>query len=63
MDGAVVIQPMIYDTLIERAKSRLLRLSDRVQKAPFLNRNELKEFTAQTQPSQPRQQPLFGETA
>nr|WP_319396321.1 hypothetical protein [uncultured Desulfobacter sp.] len=36
MEDNVVIHPMSYSTIIERAKSRLLRLYDRVRNAPFL---------------------------
>lgn len=64
MDGAVVIQPMNYDSVIERAKSRLLRLSDRITDAPFLNRKDLEEFVSPITSHAPRkQQDLFGEPA
>ena len=36
MDGKVIIQPLAYSIVIERAKSRLLKLYDRVKGAPFL---------------------------
>ena len=35
-EGKVVIQPLSYTTVIDRAKSRLLKLYDRVSEAPFL---------------------------
>jgi hypothetical protein len=38
LDGACKIQPMTYDTVIERAKSRLLYLYDEVRRAPFLEK-------------------------
>lgn len=44
-DGRVVIQPMDYNIVIERAKSRLLKLYDRVKGAPFLQgKVEIKEY-------------------
>lgn len=36
-DGRVEIVPLTYDTIINRAKSRLLKLYDKVQNAPFLH--------------------------
>jgi len=36
LDGKVIIQPLDYNIVIERAKSRLLKLYDRVKNAPFL---------------------------
>lgn len=36
LNGRVEIYPMIYDTVLERASSRLLRLYERVRAAPFL---------------------------
>ncbi len=47
-DGRVVITPMLFDTVLQRAKSRLLKLYDRVKNAPFLqeHREELEEFLA-----------------
>ena len=48
MDGMVIIQPMLFDTVLQRAKSRLLKLHERVQNAPFLkdHRKELEAFLA-----------------
>ena len=34
--GAIVIKPLIYDTVIRRAKSRLFNLYDKLKKAPFM---------------------------
>jgi hypothetical protein len=45
--GRVVIRPLTYDTIITRAKSRLLNLSDKVKSAPFLSeeeKNVLREY-------------------
>lgn len=50
-DGRVVIQPMDYNIVIERAKSRLLKLYDRVKGAPFLQgKVEIKEFVEEREP-------------
>lgn len=43
-DGNVIIRPLDYSTIITRAKSRLLRLSDRVKSAPFLQSEALDGF-------------------
>lgn len=40
----VVVQPMLFDTVVQRAKSRLLRLYDRVRHAPFLEGENVGEF-------------------
>ncbi len=43
----VIIQPLDYQTIIQRAKSRMLKLYDKVKDAPFLNeddKNELNEY-------------------
>ena len=42
--GRVVIRPLSYDTVLVRAKSRLLKLFDRVKSAPFLDQKEIEEF-------------------
>ena len=46
MDGTVVIQPLLFATVLQRAKSRLLKLHERVKNAPFLegHREKLKRF-------------------
>jgi hypothetical protein len=44
LDGLVVIQPMAYDTVVARAKSRLLKLHERVKGAPFLQQVRLDEY-------------------
>jgi hypothetical protein len=41
-----VIQPLDYSIVIERAKSRLLKLYDRVKGAPFLEHLE-EDFSCQ----------------
>lgn len=44
MDGKVVIQPLDYDTVMRRAKSRLLNLFDKVKNAPYLEDTRIKEY-------------------
>jgi hypothetical protein len=44
MDGQVVIQPLSYDIVMKRAKSRLLNLFDKVKNAPFLEDSRIKEY-------------------
>jgi hypothetical protein len=45
MEGRVTIRPLHYDTLLRRAKSRMLKLHERVKDAPFLN-TSINEFLA-----------------
>jgi hypothetical protein len=47
-DGNVTIRPLLFDTVLQRAKSRLMKLYDRVKDAPFLksHREELNKFLA-----------------
>jgi hypothetical protein len=40
----VRIQPLAYETILARAKSRMLKLYDKVRNAPFLDRKERKEL-------------------
>jgi hypothetical protein len=51
-DNRVVIQPMLYDTALNRAKSRLLKLYDRVKDAPFLDDATLDTFLSDAAPEQ-----------
>lgn len=53
-DGRVEIRPLLYSSVLDRAKSRLLKLYDRVKDAPFM-----KEAGADLV-LQPRQKQLFG---
>lgn len=39
-DGKVVIQPLLFNSVLERAKSRLLKLFDRIKSAPFLQKHK-----------------------
>lgn len=43
-DGKIRIIPLDFDTVIRRAKSRLLNLYNRVSNAPFLEDTKIKEF-------------------
>ncbi|GAB3299357.1 hypothetical protein [Hymenobacter tenuis] len=43
-EETVVIIPMCYDTVIARAKGRLLKLYDKVKGAPFLDKVRIDEF-------------------
>jgi hypothetical protein len=45
-NGAVTIRPLLFDTVLERAKGRMLKLCDRVKDAPFVknHREELETF-------------------
>ena len=47
--GLVCIRPLLYDTILLRAKSRLLKLYDRVKEAPFLA-GDLDAFLSDTPP-------------
>ena len=44
----VRIQPLLYQAVIDRAKSRMLNLYDRVKNAPFMDRKEAREFLKKT---------------
>lgn len=44
-DGSVIIRPLIYDTLLKRAETRMLNLHKKIEKAPFLqDSKEIAEF-------------------
>lgn len=53
LDGTVVITPMLFDNVLARAKSRMLKLHERVKGAPFLeqHRKELETFLAPAEES------------
>lgn len=42
--GKVIIQPLDYDTIVRRAKSRLLNLHGKIKNAPFLMNERVKEY-------------------
>ncbi|MBL4588645.1 MAG: ATP-binding protein [Alphaproteobacteria bacterium] len=44
LDGAVRIRPLIYDTVLKRAESRLLNLHKKIENAPFLDHSEIQKF-------------------
>jgi Histidine kinase-, DNA gyrase B-, and HSP90-like ATPase len=46
MDGRVKILPMDFDTVLRRAKSRMLNLYDRIKEAPFLKQQGIDDFLA-----------------
>lgn len=52
LEGTVVITPILFDTVLARAKSRMLKLHERVKGAPFLeqHRQELESFLAPAEP-------------
>lgn len=56
--GLVQIQPLSYDTVITRAKSRMLKLYDRIKSAPFLDQEKLNEYLARGNPAPGTQQLL-----
>lgn len=43
-EGKVIIQPLDYDTVIRRAKSRLLNLHDKIKNAPFLMDERIRHY-------------------
>ncbi len=54
--GLVRIQPLSYDTVLTRAKSRMLKLYDRIKSAPFLDKAKLDEYLARGKPAPSTQQ-------
>ena len=48
MNDRVRILPMTFNTVLERAKSRLLKLYDRVKTAPFLQGQDIEKFLGET---------------
>ena len=48
MNDRVRILPLTFNTVLERAKSRLLKLYDRVKTAPFLQGQNIEEFLGET---------------
>lgn len=43
-DGNVIIWPLDYDTVIKRAKSRLLKLHDKIKNASFLEDARVQQY-------------------
>ncbi len=52
MNGNVIIQPLAYDTIMRRAKSRLLNLFDKVKTAPYLEDTRIKEYLREKEQSE-----------
>lgn len=44
MDGIVKIQPLDYDIVIRRAKSRLLNLHEKIKHSPFLQDTRIRQY-------------------
>ncbi len=44
MDGRVLIKPLDFDTVLQRAESRLFKLREKVESAPFLKGTNIKGF-------------------
>lgn len=44
MDDRVRIKPLAFDWVLDRAKSRLFKLQDKIKEAPFLKERELERF-------------------
>jgi hypothetical protein len=47
-EGAVHIRPMLFDVFLLRAERRMMNLHEKLKSAPFLARDELSEFEANT---------------
>jgi hypothetical protein len=47
LSGRVLIQPLDYDTVIRRAKSRLLNLHEKIKKSPFLQETRARMYMAE----------------
>lgn len=43
-DGKVNIKPMVFETVLKRAETRLLNLHKKIESAPFLNNLNIKKF-------------------
>lgn len=44
MKEQVWIWPLSYDTVLDRAKARMLKLYERVKEAPFMKKKEIKDY-------------------
>ena len=49
-DGKVIIQPLLFNTVLNRAKSRLFKLYEQIKEAPFLKEN-IDEFLNFNEPN------------
>ncbi len=57
----ITITPMLYDTVLKRANSRLFGLKKRIESAPFLNEDELKDFSERSEAYDKNQTNIFEE--
>lgn len=62
MNDRVRIVPLTFNTVLERAKSRLLKLYDRVKTAPFLHGQNIERFLGEAVEPQD-ELPLIGDAA
>ena len=46
-DGVVSVRPLVFDTILKRAESRLLNLHKKIENAPFLDHDEIQDFLKQ----------------
>jgi hypothetical protein len=44
MDGRVKILPLDFNTVLQRADSRLLKLRDKIKAAPFFEKAQIESF-------------------
>ena len=60
MKEQVWIWPLSYDTVLDRAKARMLKLYERVKEAPFMKKKEIKDYLqAAEKKGGPLQRKLF----
>jgi hypothetical protein len=43
-DGAVCVKPLVFDTVLKRAETRLLNLHKKIENAPFLDHEQIQDF-------------------
>ena len=43
-DGAVRVIPLVYDTVLKKAETRLLNLHKKIEEAPFLDHDKIQDF-------------------
>lgn len=47
LDGAVRIRPLVYDTILKRAETRLLNLHKKIENAPFLDHEQIQKYLSE----------------
>lgn len=47
LNGRVSIRPLAFDTVLQRADSRLFKLKEKIKSAPFLQNSDIDEFLAE----------------